>query len=311
LHDLIVTFAQRGPGRTLDSGVTLTAELVAGALASHLAAAAPGGLREGLRPWADTLLGQGLAGPWAVAALLGAGLLVHFGLRARAEATDRGAWGWALAAVVLPAVLHTTLLLQHACVHKFAALRWVAPLAALLVALPVAALLVGKARTARRATAVVVLGLGVGWCALARPATATFAPPGNPLPAVLARLLAAQVGPTDVVLSYELAYDTMHPEPVWLANRLVHTPNQLAALLPELDPGTVARMTPVLLAWADGPSRYAWGPLPDGARWVMVPTTVLGRRVVLARLSGQRGQLRRWLATVAQAGSATAPAGLQ
>jgi hypothetical protein len=310
-HDMAATFAQRGPGRTLDNGVPLTAGLVAGVMATHLAAAAPGGLREGLHPWAAMLLGDGLAGPGAVAAALGALVLALLGWRTRAWATDRSAWGWALAAVVLPAALHTGLLLQHACVHRFAALRWVAPLAVLLVALPLAAVLADAGRLGRRAVAALVVALGVGWLAASRPALATFAPPGNPLPAALARLLTTHLGPEDVALSHELAFDTMHPEPVWLANRLVHTPAQLGALLPHLDPGTVARMTPVLLAWADGPSRHAWGALPAGARWEALPTTVLGRRVVRARLAAQRGRLPTWLASLRLAGSATGAAGLQ
>ncbi|MEB3221665.1 MAG: hypothetical protein VKS61_06260 [Candidatus Sericytochromatia bacterium] len=309
--DMLATFAQRGPGRTLDNGVALTGSLVAGVLASHLAAAAPGGLREGLGAWGQTLLGEAVAGPGAVVVLLGTASLAVVGWRLRTHVKDRGAWGWALAAVGLPPVLHMALLLQHACVHRFAALRWVALLAVLLVALPLAAALGrGQGRWPRALTGV-VLALGAGWLWLARPAMAAFAPPGNPLPAAIATLLAAHVGPREVALSWDLAFDGMHPEPLWLANRLVHTPPQLRRLLPKLDPGTVAGMTPVLLAWAEGPSRHVWGPLPPGARWEELPTPVLGRRVVLARLKGQTGRLDAWLPAETPPGTATPTGGLQ
>lgn len=299
LQDLLMTFRRRALSREADDGQLLATGVILGRLLSFAARNLPTLLQNGLRDFVQAVLGSGgtpLTVVAPVVALLAAGASLLGTWRA---APDRRLAGLALGVVLLPPLVHTALLQQHAAIHGFSMLKLAFPLDLVLFGLPALALLQrlpvnqparGVALARGLAGGLVLAG---GLLLLdARPAALAFAPPPTRLVADLQALVAAEVGPDELVLSEDFGYDTMHALAHWNVGRLIYHPDMLAGLAPKLRPGALDEARPVVLALASEAGRSRLAPLVAGG-WRPTAHAVVGQPVVLGRLP--RGVLGAWL----------------
>lgn len=297
--DLLMTFKRRALSREADDGQALATGVILGRILSFGARNLPTLLQNGLRDFVQALLG-GAGTPFTVVLpVLAAAAALAGTVGAWLRAPDRRLAGLAIGAILLPPVLHTLLLQQHAAIHGFSMVKMAFPVDLMLFGLPAFAVLqrlpvnhAARGAALAKGLAVAMALVGVLLLADARPAARAFAPPPNRLVADLVALVAAEVAPDEVVVSDDYGFDTMHALAHWNVGRLVYPPDMLAGLAPKLRPGALAEAKVVVLAPAATARAGRLAGLV-GDRWKPASRTVVGEPVVIARL--RPGELAPWL----------------
>lgn len=299
MADLLMTFERRALSREADDGQALATGVIVGRILSFGARNLPTLLQNGLRDFVQALLG-GSGTPFTVVLPVLAAIAAVAGTAgAWLRAPDRRLAGLAIGAILLPPVLHTLLLQQHAAIHGFSMVKMAFPMDLMLFGLPALALLqrlpvnhAARGIALGRAVAAALALTGVLLLADARPAARAFAPPPNRLVADLEALVAADVRPDELAVSEDFGYDTMHALAHWNVGRLIYHPDMLAGLAPKLRPGALAEAKVVVLA-AAGTARQSRLARLVGDRWRPASRQVVGQDVLVARLDP--GELEPWL----------------